>query len=554
MPPKGTLSVEEELADLQRRFALLESDRKTYYESSVWTMKQNRDTIAQMKKENKELRQTMSATQRSSSATPTLPVDSVNSDLDLNEQICSHRKRFDEYRHVTAAKQKEVQTLQEKLKQLSNESRKPTADDTPLMRQIRQLENRLDKAMIKYNEAQSIRKTYEQIVKRLKEERVGFDNQLSAIEKTLKAKEHDYEELLLLSHDANHAKEMAQTELARFEAQVAEERRQREKEVHERKLLVQARAEMNQKMEQKEKQKKDKEDEDKPESRAKNTANVSTFQQAIQQNVLESEKQKIQDYEEAFRRIKEATGVSDVNEVIQKFLTQEDTQNNLMELTKENQGRIEMLNDEKLSLKARVEEIKYSGSGNMGRRQIVDDFEAHLTEATNKCERNRLKYERVAKILINVKAGIDHLNDKLETIKLDNVPNIAMTDETIVEVLTQAEQKLLSVLVAMNAVIPAYEPPAQMSDYESADEQPPSPSRQPAATGASSGTGNNVRIRLPEGEERESEDDELEEELDEDVPNRRSVKYSSQAMLDKQQKKTRKTRKTKTSKRSQERA
>lgn len=30
------------------------------------------------------------------------------------------------------------------------------------------LENRLDKAMIKYNEAQSIRKTYEQIVKRLK--------------------------------------------------------------------------------------------------------------------------------------------------------------------------------------------------------------------------------------------------------------------------------------------------------------------------------------------------------------------------------------------------
>ena len=46
------------------------------------------------------------------------------------------------------------------------------------MRQIRTLENRLDKAMIKYNEAQSIRKTYDQIVKRLKEERVNFDNQV----------------------------------------------------------------------------------------------------------------------------------------------------------------------------------------------------------------------------------------------------------------------------------------------------------------------------------------------------------------------------------------
>ena len=56
-------------------------------------------------------------------------------------------------------------------------------EDTPETRKIRMLENRLDKAMIKYNEAQSIRKTYEQIVKRLKEERIGFDNQLAAIER-----------------------------------------------------------------------------------------------------------------------------------------------------------------------------------------------------------------------------------------------------------------------------------------------------------------------------------------------------------------------------------
>ena len=46
--------------------------------------------------------------------------------------------------------------------------RQPNREDSPLTRKIRMLENRLDKAMIKYNEAQSIRKTYEQIVKRLK--------------------------------------------------------------------------------------------------------------------------------------------------------------------------------------------------------------------------------------------------------------------------------------------------------------------------------------------------------------------------------------------------
>lgn len=37
------------------------------------------------------------------------------------------------------------------------------------MRTIRELENKLDKVMIKYNEAQSIQQTYEEIVNRLRE-------------------------------------------------------------------------------------------------------------------------------------------------------------------------------------------------------------------------------------------------------------------------------------------------------------------------------------------------------------------------------------------------
>ena len=50
-------------------------------------------------------------------------------------------------------------------------------------------------------------------MKRLREERIGFDHQLAALERTYSAKQRDYEELLLLSGDANHAREVAQSEL-----------------------------------------------------------------------------------------------------------------------------------------------------------------------------------------------------------------------------------------------------------------------------------------------------------------------------------------------------
>jgi hypothetical protein len=43
-----------------------------------------------------------------------------------------------------------------------------------------------------------------------------------------------------------------------------------------------------------------------------------------------------------------------------------------------------------------------------------------LHQANSKCERNKQKYERIAKILINVKSGVEHLADKLE---VTNTPN-----------------------------------------------------------------------------------------------------------------------------------
>lgn len=93
------------------------------------------------------------------------------------------------------------------------------------------MENRLDKAIIKYNEAQSIRKTYEQIVKMLKEERLTFDATLSSLNKLLKDKKEDVSSLDKMYRDASHAKDLAKTELTKFEQKTLDDRKIREKEL-----------------------------------------------------------------------------------------------------------------------------------------------------------------------------------------------------------------------------------------------------------------------------------------------------------------------------------
>ena len=50
------MSPEEQLEDLQRRFTLLEGERKATYETAKLNIQQNKEIIKQMKEENKMLR------------------------------------------------------------------------------------------------------------------------------------------------------------------------------------------------------------------------------------------------------------------------------------------------------------------------------------------------------------------------------------------------------------------------------------------------------------------------------------------------------------------
>ena len=54
----------------------------------------------------------------------------------------------------------------------------------------------------------------------------------------------------------------------------------------------------------------------------------------------------------------------------------------------------------------------------------------------------------MTKLLVNAKAGIEHLSDRLVSVKVPDGTRLEMTDETVLEVLLQCEQKLLRLVDA----------------------------------------------------------------------------------------------------------
>ena len=77
--------------------------------------------------------------------------------------------------------------------------------------------------------------------------------------------------------------------------------------------------------------------------------------------VQEVQEAKITSYEEALAKIKDATGVSDIQEVVDRFLNQGNTTRHLEKLREENSRQLARLKEEKEKLQAQFEDMKYSG-------------------------------------------------------------------------------------------------------------------------------------------------------------------------------------------------
>ena len=97
-------------------------------------------------------------------------------------------------------------------------------------------------------------------------------------------------------------------------------------------------------------------------------------------------------------------------------------------------------------------DFQYSGPGGGHRRKMVDDNEEQLANSAMRLERSKLRFERLNRTVIGAKAGISHLQDKLEGIRSElGGKRVELYDESLVDVLYESEIMLTSVLKRVKA-------------------------------------------------------------------------------------------------------
>ena len=121
---------------------------------------------------------------------------------------------------------KQIKLMQEKiLIQRKKMGGVNAARENQLMvqKQIRILENRLDKALVKFNEALAHNKNLREEIDNLRRERVVFDNIYRKLEKELHEKKKQMANIIEISNQAYEARDQAQMEIAAIQQADAKE-------------------------------------------------------------------------------------------------------------------------------------------------------------------------------------------------------------------------------------------------------------------------------------------------------------------------------------------
>ncbi|KAF5401941.1 Coiled-coil domain-containing protein [Paragonimus heterotremus] len=475
---------QERIDEMKAKLALLEGDRKAYFESAVHALSENKKRVGELRFENNKLRnilrEGLSSGKFQVSDSTYLLEDHIIHHVFHNRQAdraclsnksgsdavtimdyrtCDAMKKYNALRHHTVQKEEKIEALKKsyrELQQAIEDGNATTAGTNKEGKRLRELENRLDKAQLKYQEAEHIKRTYTQIKDKLQDEHLTYGHSLDALEKQIKLANDELAELQIMLNDAVLSRDAAQRELKYQEEVVSSERRRRDAELSSMKRVAEG--------------KKSSEDKTGPmtvrdsitedaqggsgEASGENSAERGSAPGGL--GISEEQQQKIASFEEAFQNIKEATGLSDLGQIVKRFENQGETLTHLHELKDKAEKQCQALREERDRLQLQFEELKYSGETELTSiAQLLDQYKKEAETEAQRREQLHQNVSDASRLLVQCKAGVDHIHDKLTFLNV-SVPYTDKGSEgsegQLPEMLKQCNERLDELMASLQDV------------------------------------------------------------------------------------------------------
>jgi hypothetical protein len=511
-----------ELMKLQKEYRNMEINRRAYAEESQALLRKQQSSIDKLRKDNEILKSDIALLMRGSNR----PLSTLQ-----QETIQTLADQGDKYANFIEFERDNIAIMEEQIEDMKRKTLQQrramgginASKDNHFMiqKQIRILENRLDKSLIKFNEAISHNKDLRDKIDELRRERVVFENVYRKMERELQDRKRKMAEIIEVSNQSYEQRDKYQMEIAAIEQANRKEQEEFEEQmvtlgaILDNELAMPSTAKLGNRTKSLTRLSKRNSGTASPEQtmhRTGSSAGGNTISSIAKDDDDINFKARAQNFEEAFNKIKAATGISDLDELVKTFIKNEEHNFSLFNYVNEQNNEIEKYEEQIQSL--REEEMKFkqeTGNDVNQHKEILKDLESKLQTSDAMAEKYDQRCQDLQRIIESLKHGQQAIFSKFDFETEDGQVPI-VSDTNMVHYLGLIEKKA-NVLLQNYANIRQYM--IQATEHTAALSQ----GLDPALSGVM-GTGPKVpmgaellHVNPPRADDYQSDDD---EEIDED--------------------------------------
>jgi len=438
------------LASLQNRYREMEAEIRMANDDSVQTIKMQRQKITKLRGDNTRVKEDLELETRQ--ARNSLRQTGATTISDLQEKSEFYEKRLQIETEKIQELDRMIQTMEESiLKQRSDMGGVNANRETSrtITKNIRMLENRLEKANTKYNEALGHNKKLRETIDNLRRDRAVFDGIYNKLQLDLEQKKAEMSKIMDDAMSAYEARVQAQVEMVKLKETGDKEIKSFEKEWKELNRMI----EENQRKVAAEGPRKENKKNGPidciigEERGLKGRLSKGVMQVMNDKLAIEAAEELVLYYREAFQKIQEATRISDIDELARNFEEADKTNFTLFNEANTLNKDIERMEIQIADMDRQIEKAKCVGfNADTQRQKILDDLKTRLDATESKIQFYDKKYEDAMVTVNSLKSGIKDVllcmnAEREEPDVMERIETVGINESNLMEFLAIIEKR-----------------------------------------------------------------------------------------------------------------
>ena len=375
--------------------------------------------------------------------------------LELSDFLGAQRTKYDELRTTYREKQKVLKDLEAECEHLARITHLNDNSTDVFRDKSMKLNAALDEIRGRTEEGQFQSSVYRHMLTRLEDDRLLLDKQLERLQHLKREAEREHHHVKQMMHNQKQRRNQLEKKRRELADQVRVNKGKREKRLQEARDALKEQVRMQTRRETREKKRRQIALEvagdlgEEEEARLKKQFVTKQMYSTFLQGKLEKNVARSSALQQGFQKIKNATGLSDVDDILQKYMTRDETYASLVKAAKETEAQIDEAQAEQRELQASLESIQLQGVAGQGNRTLyreIDQFDTELAEARKLCSEYKERSTKASMTLEDVRQCVVKLARKLE---MPSESKDLPAPELLPDILKQIETKVKEIVVSL---------------------------------------------------------------------------------------------------------